>query len=57
MSDVIMAVDLGRFKCVVCVYRRSSREAVFRTIDRDRSEFDNLFAAKTVADRKRINDC
>ena len=28
MSDTIMAADLGRFKCVVCLYRRSTRETV-----------------------------
>jgi hypothetical protein len=38
MFKVIMAVNLGSFKCVVCLYR-STREAVFRTIDTDRIEF------------------
>ena len=44
MSDTIMAVDLGRFKCVVCRYRRSTREAVFRTIDTAGGAFEELFA-------------
>ncbi len=44
MSDVIMAIDLGRFKCVVRFYRRSTREAVFRTIDTDADDFERLFA-------------
>ena len=43
MSDLIMAVDLGRFKCVVCLYSRSTREAVFRTLDTDAAEFEDLF--------------
>ncbi len=44
MSDLIMAIDLGRFKGVVCLDRRSSREAVFRTIDTDGGAFEALFA-------------
>ena len=44
MSDTIMAVDLGRFKCVVCLYSRSTRVAAFRTIDTDAGEFEALFA-------------
>ncbi len=49
MSDLIMAIDLGRFKCVVCLYRRSSREAVFRTIDTDGGAFEELFAEHPAA--------
>lgn len=36
MSDLIMAVDLSPFKCVVCLYPSSSPVKVFRTIDTDR---------------------
>ena len=33
MSDTILAIDLGRFKSVACVYSRSTRHHAFRTID------------------------
>ena len=33
MSDTILAIDLGRFKSVACVYSRNTRHHVFRTID------------------------
>ena len=32
-ADTILAIDLGRFKSVACVYSRSSRHHAFRTID------------------------
>ena len=32
-ADTILAIDLGRFKSVACVYSRSSRNHAFRTID------------------------
>ena len=44
MSDTIMVIDLGGFKCVVCLYSRSTREAAFRAIDTDAVEFADLFA-------------
>jgi len=34
MSDTIMAIDLGRYKSVVCIYQRATRNATFRTIQR-----------------------
>ncbi len=39
-----MAADLGRFKGVVCLDRRSTREAAFRTIDTDGGALAELFA-------------
>jgi len=33
MSDTILAVDLGRYKSVACVYSRATRAHTFRTID------------------------
>ena len=32
-ADTILAIDLGRFKSVACVYSRSTRNHAFRTID------------------------
>ena len=32
-ADTILAIDLGRFKSVACVYSRSTRHHAFRTID------------------------
>ncbi len=33
MSDTIIAIDLGRYKSVVCAYTRSTRAHTFRTVD------------------------
>ncbi len=35
-ADTILAIDLGRFKSVACVYSRGSRNHAFRNIDRTR---------------------
>ena len=32
-TNTILAIDLGRFKSVPCVYSRSTRHHAFRTID------------------------
>ena len=32
-ADTILAVDLGRYKSVACVYARATREHTFRAID------------------------
>jgi hypothetical protein len=32
-NDTILAIDLGRYKCVACVNARSTRAHTFRTID------------------------
>ena len=48
MSDTIMAIDLGRFKGVVCLYRRAAREAVFRTIDTAAGEFEDLLSQRRL---------
>ena len=44
MSDTILAVDLGRYKSVACVYQRSSREHAFRTFDTTPAELTKLLA-------------
>ncbi len=33
MSDTIIAIDLGRYKSVACVYARATRAHTFRTVD------------------------
>ena len=32
-SDTIVAIDLGRYKSVVCTYTRATRAHTFRTVD------------------------
>jgi transposase len=44
MSDTILAVDLGRYKSVACVYARSTRAHTFRTIDTTPADLDRLLA-------------
>lgn len=44
MSDTILAIDLGRYKSVACVYSRSTRVHAFRTIDTTPSDLDRLLA-------------
>ena len=44
MSDTILAVDLGRYKSVACVYARSTREHTFHTLDTTPAELDTLLA-------------
>ena len=40
----ILAIDLGRYKSVACVYDRATRAAAFRTLDSTRAAFARLFA-------------
>jgi transposase len=42
--DTILAIDLGRYKSVACVYQRSSREQTFRTFDTTPAELTKLLA-------------
>ncbi len=42
--DTILAIDLGRYKSVACVYHRSTREHTFCTIDTRPAEFTKLLA-------------
>lgn len=44
MSDTILAVDLGRYKSVACVYARSTRQHTFRTIDTTPEDLGRLLA-------------
>lgn len=44
MSDTIIAIDLGRYKSVACVYHRATRAHEFRTLDTTPAELDKLFA-------------
>ncbi len=41
-ADTILAIDLGRYKSVACVYPRSSREHNFRTFDTTPAELTKL---------------
>ncbi len=44
MSDTILAIDLGRYKSVACVYSRSTCRHAFRTLDTTPAELDKLLA-------------
>jgi len=44
MSDTIIAIDLGRYKSVACVYHRATRGHEFRTPDTTPADLDKLFA-------------
>jgi transposase len=43
-ADTILAIDLGRYKSVACVYARSTREHAFRTFDTTPAGLDALLA-------------
>lgn len=45
MSDTIIAIDLGRYNCVACVYDRRTRAHQFRTLDTTPADLDRLLAA------------
>src|SRR4051812_38025904 len=42
MSNTILAVDLGKYKCVACAYDRATAAAEFRTITTSRDEVERL---------------
>jgi len=44
MSDTILAIDLGRHKSVVCVYRRATRAHAFCTLDTTPADVGRLLA-------------
>lgn len=44
MSDTILAIDLGRYKSVGCVYSRATRDHTFRTIDTTPGDLTRLLA-------------
>src|SRR5207248_8749692 len=43
-ADTILAIDLGRYKSVACVYTRSTRAHTFRTIDTTPDDLGRLLA-------------
>jgi transposase len=45
ITDVILAIDLGRYKSVACLYDPATRAAQFRTLDTGRADFERLFRA------------
>jgi transposase len=42
MSDTILAIDLGKYKCVACAYHRATAAADFRTVTTSRAEVERL---------------
>jgi hypothetical protein len=44
MTDTILAIDLGRYKCVACAYSRTTRQHTFRTIDTTPDDLTRLLA-------------
>ena len=49
MSDTILAIDLGRYKSVACVYSRPTREHSFRTVDSTPDGIARLLARHPAA--------
>ena len=44
MTDTILALDLGKYKSVACLYDPTTAEAAFRTLDTSRAELTRLIA-------------
>ena len=44
MSDTILAIDLGRYKSVACIYDRGTREHKYRIVDSTPDGIDPLLA-------------
>src|SRR5437764_11831309 len=42
-TGTILAIDLGRFKSVACLYDRATRATTFHTLDTGRAGFERLF--------------
>lgn len=49
MSDTILAVDLGKYKCVACVYHKPTAAAEYRTVDTSRAEVEQLIRSTRLA--------
>ena len=49
MPDPILAIDLGKYKCVACTYDRATTAAEFRTITTSRAEVERLIRAARPA--------
>ena len=45
MSDTILAIDLGKYKCVACVYHRATAAADFRTGTTSKPKVERLIRA------------
>jgi transposase len=41
-ADTILAIDLGKYKCVACTYDRATAVAEFRTLTTSRAELERL---------------
>jgi transposase len=48
-ADPILALDLGKYKCVACTYDRATTAAEFRTITTSRAEVERLLRAARPA--------
>ena len=44
-ADTILAIDLGKYKCVACAYDRVTAAAEYRTITTSRAEVERLIRA------------
>jgi len=44
VTATILALDLGKYKCVACLYHPATTEAEFRTLDTSRAELTRLIA-------------
>src|SRR6476659_9163239 len=41
-AGTILAIDLGKYKCVACLYDRATAAADFRTLDTSRAELERF---------------
>jgi transposase len=49
MPDTILAIDLGKYKCVACAYDRGATAAEYRTVATSRAEVERLIRAAAPA--------
>jgi hypothetical protein len=47
-ADTILAIDLGKYKCVACAYDRATTAAEYRTVTTSRAEVERLIRASGV---------
>src|SRR5262245_50870147 len=48
-ADPILAIDLGKYKCVACAYDRATAAADYRTVTTSRAEVERLIRAARPA--------
>ena len=48
-GTTILAIDLGKYKCVACAYDRATAAAEFRTVTTSRAELERLVRAARPA--------